>query len=232
MNMRLTDTHDCMWNKQDSPIAQHRELDSVCCIMEKNLKKNSYIYIYIYAWWNHFSLHVKLTHCNSTILQLKKSYKQNLTENLTYNRDNLVSLPLILRTYHIVLLWSSSWTLKARLEKQCKKTSECNRGGWTQHQFPPFLSPHALLSHVPPLSATNSVGTPAHFSRRQPHPCPLVFVSQCPQFLWPGSHFLPNQKIQVHSLNESWPASGHRGQEASREERLRLWGTTPCLVSW
>ena len=68
-------------------------------------------------------------------------------------------------------------------------------------------------------------------------PLPIVSISQFPQFLWLCSHFLPNHKIQVHSLNELWPASGHRGQEAegsqgaSPEERLCLWGTTQGSIS-
>ena len=33
----FTDTHYCMWNKQEGPIVEHRELYSVCCITEKNL---------------------------------------------------------------------------------------------------------------------------------------------------------------------------------------------------
>ena len=38
--------------------------------MEKNLKKN--IYIYIYVKLNYFAVHQKLTHCKSTIPQFKK----------------------------------------------------------------------------------------------------------------------------------------------------------------
>ena len=40
--------------------------------MEKNMKKNMCVYIYIYM--NHFALHQKLTHCKSSILQWNKKF--------------------------------------------------------------------------------------------------------------------------------------------------------------
>ena len=41
--------------------------------MEKNMKKNVYIYMCVCVYLNHIAIHQQLTqHCKSTMLQLKK----------------------------------------------------------------------------------------------------------------------------------------------------------------
>ena len=54
--------------------------------MEKNMKKNIYVYL------NHFSVHQKLTqHCKSTALQWKKKKQEHF--NLMLQHDIAVDVP-------------------------------------------------------------------------------------------------------------------------------------------
>ena len=51
--------------------------------MEKNMKKNIHIYVYIYIYMYityHITVQQKLTHCKSTLLELKKKISHSLTQ--------------------------------------------------------------------------------------------------------------------------------------------------------